>query len=78
MFPENIPKMEDIKRWPYLKVVDLTLINADIGLLIGVDAPKAIEPWKIINIVGSGPYAVKKLLGWVINGPLSLNMDDDG
>lgn len=68
---ENIPKMEDIKRWSYLEEVDLNPINANIGLLIGVNAPRAMEPWKVINSQGSGPYAVKTLLGWVISGPLS-------
>lgn len=48
----------------------MTQINATIGLLIGVNAPKALEPWRIINSEGDGPYAVKTLLGWVINGPL--------
>ncbi len=74
---DNVPKLEDLKRWSYLKDVDLTPIDAGVGLLIGVNAPKALEPWRVINSEGSGPYAVKTLLGWVINGPLSLNVDGD-
>lgn len=72
---ENIPKEEDIRKWPYLEEVDLTPIDASTGLLIGVNAPKAMEPWRVINSKGSGPYAVKTLLGWVINGPLNMNGD---
>ena len=30
-----------------------------------------MEPWEIINSEGNGPYAVKTLFGWVVNGPLS-------
>lgn len=75
---DNIPKKEDLRKWPYLRDVDLTPIDASIGLLIGVNAPKALEPWRIINSEGSGPYAVKTRLGWVINGPLSQSMDGDG
>ena len=67
---DNIPKEEDIRKWTYLNEVDLTPIDAGIGLLIGVNAPKAMEPWKIVNSIGNGPYAVKTVLGWVINGPL--------
>ncbi len=37
-------------------------------MLIGTNAPKLLEPWEIINSEGQGPYAIKTLLGWVING----------
>ena len=37
---------------------------------IGTNAPKVLEPWRVINSKGNGPFAVKTLLGWVINGPL--------
>lgn len=42
-------------------------------LLIGVNLPKAMEPWRVINSQGNGPYAVKTLLGWVVNGPLNVS-----
>lgn len=45
---ENIPKEEDLRKWPYLNGVELT---ASIGLLIGVNAPKALEPWRIVRVV---------------------------
>ena len=35
-----------------------------------MNVPKAMEPWQIINSQSNGPYAVKTLLGWVVNGPL--------
>ncbi|XP_030214395.1 uncharacterized protein LOC115545409 isoform X1 [Gadus morhua] len=74
---DNIPKEEDLKKWPYLQEVELTPINASIGLLIGANAPKALEPWKIVNSEGNGPYAVQTSLGWVINGPLGQEDSDD-
>lgn len=42
-------------------------------LLIGVNVPKAMEPWRIINSQGNGLYAVRTLLGWVVNGPLNVS-----
>lgn len=45
-------------------------IDAGIGLLIGTNVPKILEPWKVINSKGNGPYAVKTILGWTVNGPL--------
>lgn len=41
-----------------------------IGLLIGNNVPKALEPWMIINSHENGPYAVKTILGWTVKGPL--------
>jgi hypothetical protein len=67
---DNIPTEEDLKEWPYLKDVELEPIEASIGLLIGANAPKVLEPWRVINSKGNGPFAVETLLGWVINGPL--------
>lgn len=68
---ENIPDQEDIKQWPYLHQVKLPRIKAEIGLLIGNNVPKALEPWMIINSQGKGPFAVKTTLGWTVNGPLT-------
>ncbi len=67
---ENIPTKKDFTRWPYLQNVDIPEIDGNIELLIGTNASKIIEPWEIINSQGEGPYAVKTLVGWVINGPL--------
>lgn len=50
-----------------------TIVNADVDLLIDTKASKLIEPWKVINSRGEGPYAVRALLGWVVNGPLHGN-----
>ena len=68
---EQIPTSEALKEWDYLKEVVLTHIDAEIGLLIGTNAPKTIEPWKVINSQEGGPYAVKTRLGWVVNGLLN-------
>lgn len=67
---ENIPSQKDVNRWAYLREVKIPQVDADVGLLIGCNVPKALEPWKVINSQGNGPYAVKTILGWTINGPL--------
>ncbi|XP_056022166.1 uncharacterized protein LOC125649571 [Ostrea edulis] len=69
--------LEDVKRWSHLHGVELNVIDCDIGLLIGVNVPKALEPWEIIPSASNGPFAVKTLLGWVINGPLEVIMNND-
>lgn len=66
----NIPTKKELSKWPYLSQVQLPRIPSKVELLIGSNSPKAIEPWKVLNSQGDGPYAVKTLLGWIINGPL--------
>lgn len=66
----KIPTQSEVSKWLYLKGVLLPTIEADIGLLIATNASKLLEPWEIINSQGDGPYAVRTLLGWVVNGPL--------
>lgn len=70
---ENIPTQEDVDRWPHLRGVRIPSINADIGLLIGTDVAKALEPKEVIRSVKDGPYAVRTALGWTVNGPLREN-----
>lgn len=64
----HIPKQDSINKWKYLHEVKIPQVDADIELLVGTNAAKLMEPWKIINSRGSGPYAVKTPLGWVLNG----------
>ena len=68
---ENQLTQHDLERWPYLNGIELHSINANIEILIGMNVPKAMQPWQVVNSQGNGPYAVKTLLGWVVNGPLN-------
>ena len=72
----NIPNQRTLSKWPYLRGVQISTINAGIELLIGTNATKAIEPWQIINSKGDGPYAMRTMLGWVINGPLGTGSNN--
>ncbi|KAJ8356650.1 hypothetical protein SKAU_G00194440 [Synaphobranchus kaupii] len=73
---ENIPVQKVLERWPYLsEEVQLPHIEADVDLLIGTNAHRAMEPWKIIHSQEDRPYAVKTTLGWVVNGPLRKGHD---
>ncbi len=59
---------KEISKWPYLDRVKIPHIEANIDLLIGANASQVMEPWEIINSYGNGPYAIRTLLGWVVNG----------
>ncbi|KAK0152604.1 hypothetical protein N1851_005873 [Merluccius polli] len=70
----------DLAKWPQLSKVHIPSIKADVDLLIGINAPKLLEPWEVIHCEGDGPYAVRTVLGWVVNGPLngtSGTMEED-
>ena len=72
--PVNVNNMvtsEELAKWPYLSKVNIPNINANVDLLIGTNAPKILEPWEVINSSRNGPYAIKTVLGWVVNGPLN-------
>ncbi|CAM4597167.1 unnamed protein product [Leuciscus chuanchicus] len=66
----NIPRQDDLAKWPHLKHVYLPEIDTDVELLIGMNVPRALEPLEIIRSVDEGPYAIKTMLGWTVNGPL--------
>ena len=66
----NIPQQQDISKYPHLKGIQLPKIKAPKGLLIGNDVPKALEPKQVIASSEKGPYAVKIIFGWTLNGPL--------
>lgn len=69
---DNIPDEHELRKWLHLKDVEIARIDAGVELLIGVNAPKALEPWRIIISEGDGPYAMQTLLGWVVNGQWSM------
>ena len=66
----NAATQEEIQAWPHLSSISLPRINAEVGLLIGCDAPEALQPREIIESRHGGPYATRTILGWVVNGPL--------
>ncbi|KAK0147803.1 hypothetical protein N1851_012494 [Merluccius polli] len=71
----NMITSEDLAKWPYLSKVRIPSVKANVDLLIGTNAPKVLEPWEVINSCQNGPYAIRTVLGWVVNGPLSGNSD---
>ncbi|KAL7830822.1 hypothetical protein SRHO_G00319490 [Serrasalmus rhombeus] len=66
----SIPKQNDLTSWVYLGKVTLPTISSKVELLTGMNTPNLLEPWELIISQNGGPYAVRTLLGWVVNGPL--------
>ncbi|KAJ8031990.1 hypothetical protein HOLleu_25384 [Holothuria leucospilota] len=68
----NLATHEDLKVWPHLKGIDLPKVDqVKVGLLIGQNSPEALMPIEVKKGNPGQPYAVKTILGWTVNGPLS-------
>ena len=61
---------QDINHWPHLMGIDLPRIEAEIGLLIGSDVPRAMKPKEVRQSNNGGPFAMRTILGWMLSGPL--------
>ncbi len=66
----NIATQNYLACWPHLSHICLPSIDAGVELLIGSNVPEALEPWQIIRSQNNGPYTIKTLFGWAVNGPI--------
>ena len=66
----DIPCQSDVDRWPHLQGIAIPEIDCEVGLLLGSDVPKALQPTEVKGNDQEGPYAVRTALGWMVNRPL--------
>lgn len=45
-------------------------------MLIRTNVPRAMEPLEVIRSENNGPYAIRTLLGWTVNGPMTVNSEE--
>ena len=67
---DDVPTAEALREWEYLEDVVRTMPGVKdipLGLLIGGDCPKALEPVEVIPSQGDGPYAKRTRLGWCVS-----------
>ena len=67
---DDIPCQSDMDRWTYLEGIQIPHIDAEIDLLIGNDVPEVLKPKEVKESRDGGPYAVRTLFEWTMNGPL--------
>ena len=75
---EDIATPEKIAKWEYLDEILHEISQSsdvEIGLLIGANCSKALEPNKIIPSRNGGPYAFRTILGWCVVGPVQKEVD---
>ena len=70
---------DNIKQWKYLhRIIPEMTIDKDleVGLLIGANCLRALEPQEVISSQDDGPYAFKTRLGWCMVGPITEGYQD--
>ena len=73
---EEIATPEKIIGWEYLKSISkgITQVdNIEVGMLIGANCMKALEPMEIISSRNGGLYAHRTKLGWCIVEPITTS-----
>ncbi|XP_046341271.2 uncharacterized protein LOC124122193 [Haliotis rufescens] len=66
-------KQQNVDEWQHLKGMDFPKVDrVHVGLIIGQDVPVALTPIDVRKGNDNEPYAVKTVLGWVLNGPLRV------
>ena len=68
---EDMIKSEDMSRWSHLADIPIKFVEADVGLLIGINVPEVLKPLKVISGAEDEPFATKHKLGWAISGPVN-------
>ena len=70
---EPVVTPEKVSKWKYRDSIKSEITQKDdieIGMLIGANCMKALEPLKIIRSKDGGPHASQTKLGWCIVGPI--------
>ena len=70
----KIATTEKIKKWKYLQEIAEEISHGDnikVGLLIGANSTRALEPVQVIASRDGGPHAMKMILVWHIVGPIA-------
>ncbi|XP_064644727.1 uncharacterized protein LOC135498401 [Lineus longissimus] len=77
----HIPTPAMAEKWPHLRPIakELPAIqDCDVGILIGYDCPKALNPRKVISgVEPTDPFAQKTDLGWGIIGIIDNHSSSD-
>ena len=72
------PSPDKLEGWSYLNQILPYIPEIDdsipVGLLIGSNCVKALEPCEAVPSQNDGPCAVRTRLGWCVIGPMNVNV----
>ena len=67
----DILHREDLRSWPHLKDIPFQFVDAEVGLLLGMNAIDILQPLEFIRGKDQEPFAVRHKLGCAFYGPKS-------
>ena len=77
----QIPRPEPALNWPHLRKMSEMIMPLNealkVGLLIGLNCPRAIKPLEVIPGKEDDPYAKKTALGWGVIGAVRPLTNED-
>ena len=78
---QHIPCPEMVEGWTHLEHLRDKIaprLNVEVGLLLGYDCPKGLDPKDVVSAPesGNGPFGMRTELGWGIVGIISPGNDD--
>ncbi|XP_046346812.2 uncharacterized protein LOC124127462 [Haliotis rufescens] len=62
----HIPTSDDIKDWTHLRDVEIPIIDAEIGIMIGNNIADAYTPIEVRSGPDHAPHATRTRLGWAL------------
>ena len=72
---DEVPTPDRIREYDNLKAIMEKLPEFDqsmsLGLIIGANCPRVLEPQEVIPGTEASPYASRSILGWRVIGPIS-------
>ena len=68
--PVNVPKTP-VSEYDHLSDLSLPSVESEVDILIGQDHAEALLPLEIRQCGNVGPIAVRTILGWSLNGPVT-------
>ena len=75
--PDDTPTKKTLQSWPHLQELADIIPEYDekipIGLLLGADCPRALQPLEVIASEDNGPFAMRTSIGWCVSGPAVQN-----
>lgn len=67
--PEDVPGKHQLD-YPHLRNVPYNFVDADVGMIIGMDRSEMLKPLKLVSGPAGTPYATLHKLGWAVCGPV--------
>lgn len=78
---KQIARPDGVRAWPHLaqiaNEIHEFLDGVEVGMVLGVNCPLALQPMKTIASANGGPFATLLKHGWAIHGPCYKEADSE-